>query len=89
MSERTERGSAAVEFALVLPFLLVMILALLQVGLLARDRLVVEAASRAGARGKFKRLTRAGRGRRRIVRVPVAPIANEPSTRRRSAGRRP
>ena len=38
------------EFALVLPFLLVMILALLQVGLLARDRLVIEAATRAGAR---------------------------------------
>jgi len=47
---RRERGSAVVEFALVLPLLLVITLALVQVGLLARDRLLVEAASRAGAR---------------------------------------
>ena len=47
---RGERGSAAVEFALVLPLVLVMALALVQVGLVARDRLVLEAASRAGAR---------------------------------------
>ena len=43
-------GTAAVEFALVLPLLLVIALALVQVGLLARDRLLVEAAARAGAR---------------------------------------
>ena len=46
---RRDRGSAVVEFALVLPLLLVIALALVQVGLLARDRLLVEAASRAGA----------------------------------------
>jgi Flp pilus assembly protein TadG len=45
-----EGGTAAVEFALVLPLLLVIALALVQVGLLARDRLVVESAARAGAR---------------------------------------
>jgi Flp pilus assembly protein TadG len=45
-----ERGTATVEFALVLPLLLVMTLALVQVGLLARDRLLVEAVVRAGAR---------------------------------------
>lgn len=45
-----ERGTAAVEFALVLPLLLMLTLALVQVGLLARDRLLVEAAARAGAR---------------------------------------
>jgi Flp pilus assembly protein TadG len=44
------RGSAAVEFALVLPILLVIALAMVQVGLFARDRLLVEAAARAGAR---------------------------------------
>ena len=45
-----QRASAVVEFALVLPLLLVVALALLQVGLLVRDRLLVEAAARAGAR---------------------------------------
>jgi Flp pilus assembly protein TadG len=45
-----ERGTAAVEFALVLPLVLVVALALVQTGLLLRDRLLVEAAARAGAR---------------------------------------
>ena len=43
-------GSATVEFALVLPLVLVVVLALVQVGLLVRDRLLVEAAARAAAR---------------------------------------
>jgi Flp pilus assembly protein TadG len=46
---RDQCGTATVEFALVLPLLLVMSLALVQVGLLARDRLLVEAVARAGA----------------------------------------
>jgi Flp pilus assembly protein TadG len=44
------RGSAAVEFALVLPLLLTLALALLQVGLLAKDQMMVQEAGRAGAR---------------------------------------
>lgn len=47
---RGERASAAVEFALVLPLVLIMALALLQVGLLIKDRLVVEESARAGVR---------------------------------------
>jgi Flp pilus assembly protein TadG len=43
-------GSATVEFALVLPLLLVVSLAFVQVALLGRDQLLVEAAARAGAR---------------------------------------
>ena len=46
----SERGTAAVEFALVLPLVLVVALALVQTGLLVRDRLLVEAAARAAAR---------------------------------------
>lgn len=45
-----DRGSSVVEFALVLPILLVVALAVVQVGLLARDELLVVEASRAGAR---------------------------------------
>ncbi|HEX5937533.1 MAG TPA: TadE/TadG family type IV pilus assembly protein [Actinomycetota bacterium] len=45
-----EGGTAAVEFALVLPLVLVVALALVQTGLVVRDRLLVEAAARAGAR---------------------------------------
>jgi Flp pilus assembly protein TadG len=48
--DRSEDGSAVVEFALVLPLVLVVALSLVQVGLLARDRLLIEAAARAGAR---------------------------------------
>jgi Flp pilus assembly protein TadG len=47
---RGERGSAAVEFALLLPILLLVLLAFVQVGALARDQLVLTQASRAGAR---------------------------------------
>jgi Flp pilus assembly protein TadG len=45
-----ERGSAAVEFALLLPILLLLLLALVQVGVIARDSLVLTQASRAGVR---------------------------------------
>ncbi len=45
-----ERASATVEFALVLPLILIMALALVQVGLFMKDQLVVEEAARAGAR---------------------------------------
>ncbi len=45
-----ERASAAVEFALVLPLVLVVALAILQVGLLVKDQLVVVGCARAGAR---------------------------------------
>jgi Flp pilus assembly protein TadG len=46
----SEHGSATVEFALVLPLVFVVVLGLVQVGLVVRDRLLVEAAARAGAR---------------------------------------
>jgi Flp pilus assembly protein TadG len=48
--DRRERGSAVVEFALLLPIVLLVLLAVVQVGVLGRDRLVLEQAARAGAR---------------------------------------
>ncbi len=45
-----QRGSAALELAMVLPLLLVVTLALVQVGVFVRDRLVLADAARAGAR---------------------------------------
>jgi hypothetical protein len=45
-----ERGTAAVEFALVLPILLVIALAIVQLGIVVRDEMMVVQAARAGAR---------------------------------------
>jgi Flp pilus assembly protein TadG len=50
MRRRGQRGTAAVEFALVLPLVLAIVLAMVQIGLLVRDRLIVESAARSGAR---------------------------------------
>ena len=50
MSSRSERGSATLEFALILPILLLLALALVQVGLVVRDELVLVGAARAAAR---------------------------------------
>lgn len=47
---RGERGSAVVEFALVLPILLLVCIALVQVTVIARDQLLVVQAARASAR---------------------------------------
>jgi Flp pilus assembly protein TadG len=48
--ERSESGSAVVEFALLLPILLLVLLAVVQIGVLANDRLLLAQAARAGAR---------------------------------------
>jgi len=45
-----ERGSAVVEFALLLPIVFLVLLAVVQVGVLASDQLVITQAARAGAR---------------------------------------
>jgi len=44
------RGQATVEFALLLPFVVVVLLALIQVGLLVRNRVLVTHAAREAAR---------------------------------------
>ena len=50
MTKPSQRGSAAVEFALVLPLALIASLALVQVGLLGRDAAVVALAAREASR---------------------------------------
>jgi len=45
-----ERGSATVEFVLVLPLVLTVAVAILQLGLLVKDQLIVQESARAGAR---------------------------------------
>ncbi len=50
LAGRSERGSAALEFAMVLPILLIVTLGLVQAGLFVRDQLVLVEAARAGAR---------------------------------------
>ncbi len=47
---RSDHGSVVVEFALLLPILFLVLLAAVQVGLIARDQLLLVQASRAGAR---------------------------------------
>jgi len=47
---RDQRGSSAVELALLLPIALLLLLAFVQVGALATDQLLLTQASRAGAR---------------------------------------
>jgi Flp pilus assembly protein TadG len=50
VTQGDERGSAVVEFALVMPLLLLVALALVQIAVIGRDRLVLEHAVRAGVR---------------------------------------
>jgi Flp pilus assembly protein TadG len=47
---RADDGQSAVEFALVLPLLLFLILGLLQVGVMVRDQIMVLGAAREGVR---------------------------------------
>jgi Flp pilus assembly protein TadG len=47
---RKEQGQSTVEFALVLPLVLTLILGLLQVGVLVRDQIMVLGAAREGVR---------------------------------------
>jgi Flp pilus assembly protein TadG len=48
--ERRDHGQAAVEFAIALPLVLVLLLGIIQVAVVARDQIAVELAARDGAR---------------------------------------
>lgn len=50
MTPYRDRGQAAVEFAIALPLVAVLVLGILQVVIVARDQIVVELAAREGAR---------------------------------------
>jgi Flp pilus assembly protein TadG len=47
---RRDRGQAAVEFAIALPLVVVLLLGIIQVVLVARDQIAIELAARDGAR---------------------------------------
>ncbi|MGY9071501.1 MAG: TadE family protein [Acidimicrobiales bacterium] len=47
---KSSNGQSTVEFALVLPFVMVLLMLTVQVGLVARDRVLTTHAARAGAR---------------------------------------
>ncbi len=69
---RSEDGQATVEFALVLPFLVVLLLAIVQVALIARDYVAVVHAARAAVR---EASVDAGTGRVRAAATHVLPGA--------------
>ncbi len=48
--KRNQHGQATVEFALILPFLVTLMLCIVQVALVARDAVLVSHAARVGAR---------------------------------------
>ncbi|MEJ7799197.1 MAG: TadE/TadG family type IV pilus assembly protein [Ilumatobacter sp.] len=49
-SGRRDRGQAAVEFAIALPLVVVLVLGMIQVVVVVRDQIAIELAARAGAR---------------------------------------
>ncbi len=50
MASRRDRGQAAVEFAIALPLVVVLVLGIIQIVLVARDQIALELAARDGAR---------------------------------------
>lgn len=84
---RSDRGQSTVEFALILPLVVLVLLSLLQVGLLLRDQLLVSAAAREGAReaavspdlGRVERAAaRAAPGLGLVVEVSRGPRRGDP-----------
>jgi hypothetical protein len=65
----TDAGQAAVEFALCLPLVAVLVLGLVQVALVARDQLAVELAAREGARAAAVAADPAGAARAAVDRA--------------------
>jgi hypothetical protein len=57
---RSDRGQAIIEFALVLPILIILILGIMDFGIVLYDKAVITNASREGARAGIRFLTNSG-----------------------------
>jgi Flp pilus assembly protein TadG len=71
---RDQRGQATVEFALVMPILLIVVLGLTQVGVAIRNELAVELAAREGARAASVSANPAGAAVSAATRAVALPI---------------
>ncbi|MFC8597920.1 TadE/TadG family type IV pilus assembly protein [Isoptericola sp. NPDC057191] len=73
MTQRTERGAAAVEFALVVPLLLVLVLGIVELGRLYHVQAMLDGAAREGVRAMaLKNDPAAARAATRAAASPVA-----------------
>jgi Flp pilus assembly protein TadG len=75
-----DRGQATVEFAIVLPVVMVVVLAIVQVGLAVRDQLAVELAAREGARAAAVSTDSAGAAAAAASRAVDLPVVITAST---------
>jgi len=73
-SNASDSGQAAVEFALVLPVVLVTVLGIVQVGIVLRNELAVQSAARAGARAASVTSEAAGAAAEAASRSVALPI---------------
>lgn len=83
MRPHPDRGQATVEFALVLPIVVVIALGLLQVGIAIRNEVVVELAAREGARAASVAANpgaAAARAAHRAVDLPLSVSTSSRST---------
>ena len=70
---RDERGSAAVEFALVLPLLLMLIFGIIDFGRMLNDKITLTEAAREGARSAALQTAADGIARAKVLTADVGP----------------
>jgi Flp pilus assembly protein TadG len=71
---RGDRGSAAVEFALVLPLLLLLVFGIVDFGRMLNDKIMLTEAAREGARSAALQDETAGRARAKQLTVEIGAI---------------
>ena len=74
LGPRGERGSAAVEFAMVLPLLLLLIFGIIDFGRMLNDKITLNEAAREGARSSALQGADAGKARAKILTADVGAI---------------